>query len=117
MEYCNPAGQSIRRRYRTIFNRFCQLDIFGADHVRFWQRCFSRVYNCNTGNRIRNSYRHGVWRTQRQRSWVRILVHGRPDRAEKSVWRTAFLNMIFLGIVTVLFFSLAGPILRYFHVR
>lgn len=37
-----------------------------------------------------------------------------PDRAEKSVWRTAFFNMIFLGFVTVLFFSLADPILRLF---
>ncbi|HEX6891399.1 MAG TPA: MATE family efflux transporter [Chryseolinea sp.] len=42
------------------------------------------------------------------------LGAGQPDRAEKSVWRTAFFNMIFLGIITVLFFSLAGPILRLF---
>lgn len=37
-----------------------------------------------------------------------------PARAEKSVWRTAFFNMVFLAIVTVLFFTLAGPILRLF---
>lgn len=37
-----------------------------------------------------------------------------PERAEKSVWRTAFFNMIFLGIVTVLFFTLADPILQLF---
>lgn len=37
-----------------------------------------------------------------------------PERAEKSVWRTAFFNMIFLGIVTLLFFSLANPILGLF---
>jgi putative MATE family efflux protein len=37
-----------------------------------------------------------------------------PDRAEKSVWRTAFFNMIFLGVVTVLFFVLAKPILGFF---
>lgn len=37
-----------------------------------------------------------------------------PDRAEKSVWRTAFFNMIFLAIVTVLFFTLASPILHFF---
>jgi putative MATE family efflux protein len=37
-----------------------------------------------------------------------------PERAEKSVWRTAFFNMIFLGVVTVLFFTLASPILKLF---
>lgn len=42
------------------------------------------------------------------------LGAGHPDRAEKSVWRAAFLNMIFLAIVTIVFFTLAGPILRLF---
>ena len=38
------------------------------------------------------------------------LGAGLPDRAEKSVYRSAFLNMIFLGMVTILFYTLAGPI-------
>jgi putative MATE family efflux protein len=42
------------------------------------------------------------------------LGAGSPDRAEKSVWRAAFINMIFMAFVTVVFFSLAGPILRLF---
>ncbi len=42
------------------------------------------------------------------------LGANQPDRAEKSVWRTAFFNMIFLGFVTILFFSMADPILRMF---
>jgi putative MATE family efflux protein len=42
------------------------------------------------------------------------LGAGEPDRAEKSVWRAAFFNMVFMAIVTVFFFSLAGPILRLF---
>jgi len=42
------------------------------------------------------------------------LGANQPDRAEKSVWRTAFFNMIFLGLVTILFFSMADPILRLF---
>lgn len=42
------------------------------------------------------------------------LGAGHPERAEKSVWRAAFLNMVFLAIVTVVFFTLAGPILRLF---
>jgi len=42
------------------------------------------------------------------------LGAGQPDRAEKSVWRAAFFNVIFLALITVLFFSLAGPILRIF---
>lgn len=42
------------------------------------------------------------------------LGAGHPDRAEKSVWRTAFLNMLFLGAVTILFFLLAKPLLQFF---
>lgn len=38
------------------------------------------------------------------------LGAGLPDRAEKSVYRSAFLNMIFLGIVTIVFYTLAEPI-------
>lgn len=37
-----------------------------------------------------------------------------PDRAEKSVWRAAFLNMIFLGIVGVVFLAGAPAIIRLF---
>lgn len=37
-----------------------------------------------------------------------------PERAEQSVWRTAFYSMIFLGIVSVLFFTLADPITAFF---
>jgi putative MATE family efflux protein len=42
------------------------------------------------------------------------LGAGQPDRAEKSVWRAAFLNFIFLGIVTVIFLLLAKPILGFY---
>jgi putative MATE family efflux protein len=42
------------------------------------------------------------------------LGAGHPERAEKSVWRTAFLNMIFLGIVTVVFLIFAKPLLGFF---
>jgi putative MATE family efflux protein len=42
------------------------------------------------------------------------LGAGHPDRAEKSVWRTAFLNMVFLAFITLLFFSLAQPIVQLF---
>lgn len=42
------------------------------------------------------------------------LGAGHPDRAEKSVWRAAFLNVVFLAVVTVIFFTMAGPILRLF---
>ena len=37
-----------------------------------------------------------------------------PDRAETSVWRAGLFNMIFLGMVTVLFLLFAEPILRIF---
>jgi putative MATE family efflux protein len=42
------------------------------------------------------------------------LGAGHPDRAEKSVWRAGQLNMIFLAIITVLFFSMADFILGFF---
>jgi len=42
------------------------------------------------------------------------LGAGSADRAEQSVWRAAFFNMIFMAVISVLFFSLAGPILGLF---
>jgi len=42
------------------------------------------------------------------------LGAGFPERAEKSAWRTAFLNMIFLGSVTVVFLLFAEPLLSFF---
>jgi putative MATE family efflux protein len=37
-----------------------------------------------------------------------------PERAETSVWRTGFYNMIFLGLIGVLFVIFAEPIVRLF---
>ncbi len=37
-----------------------------------------------------------------------------PDRAEKSVWKTGFYNMIFLAIIMMIFFLFSGNILRLF---
>lgn len=42
------------------------------------------------------------------------LGAGQPDRAEKSVWRASFFNMLFMGLVTVLSFTLAEPLLGFF---
>jgi putative MATE family efflux protein len=42
------------------------------------------------------------------------LGAGHPERAEKSVWRAAFINMVFLAMVTLLFFSLAPYIIQLF---
>lgn len=42
------------------------------------------------------------------------LGAGHADRAEKSVWRAAFLNMIFLGTVGIVFLFFAKPILGFF---
>lgn len=38
----------------------------------------------------------------------------KPDRAERAVWLAGFYNMVFLGIVGVLFVTLAGPIVSIF---
>lgn len=39
-----------------------------------------------------------------------------PERAEKSVWKAGFLNMIFLGLISIVFFFGSEPILRFFSV-
>ena len=42
------------------------------------------------------------------------LGAGQPERAEKSVWKTGFYNMIFLGFIMVIFLFLSSPILKFF---
>lgn len=42
------------------------------------------------------------------------LGAGKPERAEKAVWRTGVYNMVCLGIVGCLFLLFAGPIIRAF---
>ena len=42
------------------------------------------------------------------------LGAGKPERAEKAVWRAGFYNMIFLGIVGFVFVVFAGPIVGIF---
>lgn len=37
-----------------------------------------------------------------------------PERAEKSVWKAGFYNMVFLGFIMVIFLFLSSPILRFF---
>jgi putative MATE family efflux protein len=42
------------------------------------------------------------------------LGAGKPDRAERAVWRAGFYNMLFLGTVGLLFVLFAGQIIRLF---
>ena len=42
------------------------------------------------------------------------LGAGKPDRAEKSVWRTGFYNMLFLGAIGVIFIIFAEPLIGLF---
>jgi putative MATE family efflux protein len=42
------------------------------------------------------------------------LGAGQPERAEKSVWRSGFLNMLFMVFITILFLSLADSIIGLF---
>lgn len=37
-----------------------------------------------------------------------------PERAEKSVWRAGFSNMVFLGSISVIFYFIAGPLMSLF---
>jgi len=42
------------------------------------------------------------------------LGAGKPDRAERAVWRAGFYNMCFLGAIGLVFVLLAGPIINLF---
>ncbi|MEM9325369.1 MAG: MATE family efflux transporter [Bacteroidota bacterium] len=42
------------------------------------------------------------------------LGANQPERAERSVWKTAFYCMVFLGIVSAIFFAFADPIISVF---
>jgi len=42
------------------------------------------------------------------------LGANQPERAERSVWMTAYSNMVFLGLVTVVFVVFAEPVIRLF---
>jgi putative MATE family efflux protein len=42
------------------------------------------------------------------------LGAGKPERAERSVWVTGFANMVFLGLVAIVFILFAGPLIRIF---
>src|SRR5580693_5800852 len=42
------------------------------------------------------------------------LGAGHPERAEKAVWRTGLYNMIFMGLVGVVFIAVPEPIIRLF---
>ncbi len=42
------------------------------------------------------------------------LGAGKPDRAERSVWISGYSNMVFLGLVAVVFIIFAEPLLRIF---
>jgi putative MATE family efflux protein len=42
------------------------------------------------------------------------LGAGKPDRSERATWLCGFYNMIFLGLVSLVFIFLAGPLIRIF---
>lgn len=42
------------------------------------------------------------------------LGANQPDRAEKSVWRTAFITFCFFAVVAVIFFLFGEPLMRFF---
>lgn len=42
------------------------------------------------------------------------LGAGQPERAEKSVWRSAFLTLIFFAVVSLVFFFFGGPLMQLF---
>jgi putative MATE family efflux protein len=42
------------------------------------------------------------------------LGAGHPERAEQSVWKAGFLNMIFLGLISIVFYFISEPIMGVF---
>ncbi len=43
------------------------------------------------------------------------LGANKPDRAEASVWRAAFLNFLFFAVVAIVFFVFSRPIISWFN--
>ena len=43
------------------------------------------------------------------------LGAGKPDRAETSVWKTAWYNMVFLGLISIVFFIFAEQFVMIFN--
>lgn len=43
------------------------------------------------------------------------LGANKPDRAEASVWRAAFLNFLFLAVIALVFFIFSRPIISWFN--
>ncbi len=37
-----------------------------------------------------------------------------PDRAERSVWKAGFLNMVFLGLISIVFYFVSEPMMKLF---
>ncbi len=37
-----------------------------------------------------------------------------PERAEESVWKAGFLNMVFLGLISIVFYFVSEPIMKFF---
>lgn len=42
------------------------------------------------------------------------LGAGKPERAEASVWKAGFLNMVFLGLISIFFYFFSEPIMQFF---
>lgn len=42
------------------------------------------------------------------------LGANKPERAEASVWKAGFLNMVFLGLISIVFYFVSEPIMRIF---
>jgi putative MATE family efflux protein len=42
------------------------------------------------------------------------LGAGKPERSESSVWKAAFLNALFLGLISVIFVSFSGAVIGFF---
>jgi putative MATE family efflux protein len=42
------------------------------------------------------------------------LGANRPERAERSVWTAGFLNMVFLGLISIVFYFVSEPLMKFF---